>query len=101
MATQGSIHNRDISSKESTGFDDWVRSDEYHNARLIKPDPHLDDVNKIAADNGMPPIAVSDAQGKLLNLIARSINAKKVLEVGTLAGQVGLIHICENVFTYD
>lgn len=86
MATEGSIPNRDISAKESTGFEDWVRSDQYHNARLIKPDPHLDNVNKIAAENGLPPIAVSDAQGKWLHLIAKSIQAKRIIEVGTLAG---------------
>jgi len=86
MSAQASVPGRHITAQEPTGYQDWIRSDEYHNQRLIKPDPHLDNVNKVAEENGLPPIAVSDAQGKLLNLIARSIRAKKVGEVGTLAG---------------
>ena len=34
----------------------------------------------------MPAISVSAAQGKLLNLLARSIGARRVLEIGTLGG---------------
>ena len=34
----------------------------------------------------MPAIAVSPPQGRLLELIARSIGARKVLEIGTLGG---------------
>jgi predicted O-methyltransferase YrrM len=35
---------------------------------------------------GLPPIAVSAVQGKLLHVLARSIGARRVLEVGTLGG---------------
>lgn len=35
---------------------------------------------------GLPPIDVSPAQGKFLNLIARSVRARRVLEIGTLGG---------------
>lgn len=35
---------------------------------------------------GLPPIDVSPAQGKFLHLIARSIGARRVLEIGTLGG---------------
>jgi predicted O-methyltransferase YrrM len=35
---------------------------------------------------GLPPIDVSPPQGKFLNLIARSIRARRVLEIGTLGG---------------
>ncbi|KAG8924022.1 hypothetical protein FRC01_012024 [Tulasnella sp. 417] len=71
---------------ESTGYDDWLRSDQYHNSFLVKPDPALDNVNQLAAQNGLPPIAVSTALGKFLNLLITSIGAKKIVEVGTLAG---------------
>ncbi|KAK0196399.1 O-methyltransferase-domain-containing protein [Armillaria mellea] len=36
--------------------------------------------------NGLPPISVSPAQGQLLYLLAKSIGAKRILEVGTLGG---------------
>jgi predicted O-methyltransferase YrrM len=35
---------------------------------------------------GLPAIAVSPAQGKFLNLLARAMGAKRILEVGTLGG---------------
>jgi predicted O-methyltransferase YrrM len=34
----------------------------------------------------LPPIAVSPAQGKLLNLLARMMSARRILEFGTLGG---------------
>jgi len=65
---------------------EWERSDEYHNSFLIPKDDILDNVGKNSVDKGLPDIAVSKAQGRLLNLLAKSIGAKKILEVGTLGG---------------
>ncbi|KAI0721695.1 S-adenosyl-L-methionine-dependent methyltransferase [Cerioporus squamosus] len=65
---------------------EWVRSDLYHNSFLIARDDALERARKNSADKGLPEIAVSAAQGKLLNLHARSIGAKRILEVGTLGG---------------
>ncbi|KAG8835195.1 hypothetical protein FRB91_001235 [Serendipita sp. 411] len=70
----------------STQLFDWKRSDEYHNSFLIAPDEQLERAHQRTLDAGMPDIAVSEAQGKLLMLLCKSINAKRVLEVGTLAG---------------
>lgn len=39
-----------------------------------------------AAAAGLPAIAVSPPQGKLLNLLARTIGARTILEFGTLGG---------------
>ncbi|EMD38535.1 hypothetical protein CERSUDRAFT_94063 [Gelatoporia subvermispora B] len=64
----------------------WARSDQYHNSFLIQPDEALEFARKNSDENGLPAIAVSTAQGKFLNLLARSIGAKRVLEVGTLGG---------------
>jgi len=64
----------------------WTRSDKYHNAFLIPEDTVLDKVLQNCAANDLPDIAVSPAQGKLLNLVAKSIGAKRILEVGTLGG---------------
>lgn len=64
----------------------WVRSDRYHNSFLIQPDEAFEYALQNSQANGLPPIAVSAAQGKLQYLFAKSINAKRVLEVGMLGG---------------
>jgi len=69
-----------------TSLADWTRSDEYHNSFLLPADDVLDSALANSKANDLPDIAVSPAQGKFLNLLARSINAKRVLEVGTLGG---------------
>ncbi|KAH9934772.1 O-methyltransferase [Fomitopsis serialis] len=66
--------------------EDWARSDTYHNSFLLLPDEALDFAKANGAKNGLPDIAVSAAQGKYLDLLVRSIGAKRVLEVGTLGG---------------
>ncbi|MBO9567461.1 MAG: 6-phosphogluconolactonase [Cellulomonas iranensis] len=43
-------------------------------------------VRTAAADAGLPDIAVSSAQGRLLELLARAVGARRVLEIGTLGG---------------
>lgn len=70
----------------------WDRSDQYHNSFLIPKDDVLDAVVRKNTEQGLPNIAVSKAQGKLLSLVAKSIGAKRILEVGTLGGQVLLRH---------
>jgi hypothetical protein len=67
-------------------LDDWERSDKYHNSFLLLPDPALEAAAKRNDEQGLPDVAVSPAQGKFLNLLAQSIGAKKILEVGTLGG---------------
>ncbi|CAA7266268.1 unnamed protein product [Cyclocybe aegerita] len=69
-----------------TTIEDWTRSDVYHNSFLLPKDDTLEEALKNNKEQGLPDIGVSAAQGKLLNLLAKSINAKRVLEVGTLGG---------------
>ena len=64
----------------------WTRSDVYHNSFLIPQDEAFDEITANSDANGLNKFAVSVAQGKFLNLLARSIGAKKILEVGTLGG---------------
>ncbi|KAI0082708.1 O-methyltransferase family 3 protein [Panus rudis PR-1116 ss-1] len=71
---------------ESYTLSDFARSDAYHNSFLIPQDEALEFALKNSEENGLPRIAVSTSEGKLLNLLARSIGAKRVLEVGTLGG---------------
>lgn len=72
--------------KGSVSYEDWAKSDAYHISYLIPEDPILEAAKKNSHDKGLPEIAVSTAQGKYLNLTAKSIGAKRILEVGTLGG---------------
>ncbi|HEX4860335.1 MAG TPA: O-methyltransferase [Rhizomicrobium sp.] len=64
----------------------WQDIDAYWDGVLIGDDPALDAARKANADAGLPDIAVASNQGKLLNLMARMIGARRILEVGTLGG---------------
>jgi methyltransferase (TIGR00027 family) len=64
----------------------WKAVDDYVTERLVSPDAALDAALESSAEAGLPPIAVSPPQGKLLDVLARSIGARRVLEIGTLGG---------------
>lgn len=64
----------------------WSAVDQYFAERIVREDEALTASLREAEAAGMPAIAVSAAQGKLLHLLARSIGAKRILEVGTLGG---------------
>ncbi|MER9883693.1 MULTISPECIES: O-methyltransferase [unclassified Mesorhizobium] len=64
----------------------WASVDDYIVEALFEADAALDAVLAANRDQGLPPIDVSPAQGKLLSLLARMLGAKKVLEIGTLGG---------------
>ena len=64
----------------------WSAVDDYVEHHLIGDDPALAAVLEASHATGLPSIAVSPSQGKLLNVLARSVGAKRVLEVGTLGG---------------
>jgi predicted O-methyltransferase YrrM len=64
----------------------WRAVDDYIAERLVEPDPALAAALDASAAAGLPPIAVTPAQGKLLHLLARAIGARRILELGTLGG---------------
>jgi len=64
----------------------WSAVDRYISGLVVQPDAALDQALASTAAAGMPAIAVSAAQGKLLHLMARMIGAERILEVGTLGG---------------
>jgi predicted O-methyltransferase YrrM len=64
----------------------WSAVDSYIGERLIGSDPALDATLSASAEAGLPAIAVSPTQGKLLHLLARALGARTVLELGTLGG---------------
>lgn len=64
----------------------WQAVDEYITSLLIPPDPILDAALAASDAAGLPSIHVSPNQGKLLHLLARIHGARRILELGTLAG---------------
>jgi predicted O-methyltransferase YrrM len=64
----------------------WTEVDDYIASLLIPPDAALDGALKASDEAGLPPINVSANQGKLLMLFARMLNARNILEIGTLGG---------------
>ena len=64
----------------------WTDVDRYLNDLLVPADPALDDALEASHAAGLPAIAVAPNQGKLLHLLARSIGARNILEIGTLGG---------------
>jgi predicted O-methyltransferase YrrM len=64
----------------------WTAVDRYISDLLVDSDPALDKVLEESAAAGLPPIAVTPNLGKLLYLLARIQGAKRILEIGTLAG---------------
>jgi predicted O-methyltransferase YrrM len=64
----------------------WSTVDEIVEGQLIGEDRELDAALAANAAAGLPPIAVTPSQGKLLHLLARSIGARSILEIGTLGG---------------
>jgi predicted O-methyltransferase YrrM len=63
-----------------------IQVDEYFDELLVKPDPILEAALAAGLAAGMPQIQVSPTQGKFLHLLALIQGARRVLEVGTLAG---------------
>jgi predicted O-methyltransferase YrrM len=60
----------------------WTAVDRYLTELLVPPDPAL----RAALDSDLLPHDVSPLEGKLLYLLARAVEARAVLELGTLAG---------------
>lgn len=64
----------------------WTRTEAYHNSFLLPKDEALEKIRENNKLNGLADIAVGPAQGKFLHLLARSLDAKRILEIGTLGG---------------
>jgi predicted O-methyltransferase YrrM len=64
----------------------WTAVDDYLNELIVRPDEALSATLEASRAGGLPEIAVSAPQGKLLNLLALAMGAKRILEIGTLGG---------------
>lgn len=67
-------------------FRQWTAVDDYLAGLLTPADAALDAALQATIDAGMPQIHVSSLQGQLLHVLARSVGARAILEIGTLAG---------------
>jgi len=64
----------------------WAEVDHYLTDLLVGQDDVLRETLRSSDAAGLPAINVSPPQGKLLHLLARLGGARRVLEIGTLAG---------------
>jgi len=64
----------------------WTSVDDYINSQLVPSDPALDVALAACDEAELPAISVTPSQGKLLHMLARLVNAKNILEIGTLGG---------------
>jgi predicted O-methyltransferase YrrM len=64
----------------------WEAVDQYIEELFVPADDALDLALAESAAAGLPQIAVSPIYGKLLTLLARSMDARTILEIGTLGG---------------
>ncbi len=64
----------------------WTDVDQYVEDLLLPSDPALTAALEASAAAGLPPIQVSPAQGKFLNLLVQCVRAQSILEIGTLGG---------------
>ena len=64
----------------------WTAVDTYVADLFTPPDAALEAALADSAAAGLPPIQVSPTQGKLLQILARAVGARRILEIGTLGG---------------
>jgi predicted O-methyltransferase YrrM len=66
--------------------DIWEAVENYLDKTLIPPDSALDAALADAVAANLPAIQVASVHGKLLHLLARIMEARNILEIGTLGG---------------
>jgi predicted O-methyltransferase YrrM len=64
----------------------WTAVEDFLSDVVVRPDSALKHALTAALEAGMPPIEVAPNAGKLLKLLVQLSGARRVLEIGTLAG---------------
>ena len=64
----------------------WTAIDRYFESQLHPDDEALVAADRATRDAGMPPIAVASNQARFLQILALSVGARRILEIGTLGG---------------
>ena len=73
-------------SEAQPAQDKWAAVDRYFTEKLSLSDPALDAALAANKAAELPAIDVAPNQGKLLQLFAQMVGARKILEIGTLGG---------------
>ena len=82
----GAAHRRLAGGMTDPTPDGWRRVDAYLAHTLIGRDPALEAAVAVQRQARLPAIEVAPVSAKLLYLLARIARARRVLEIGTLAG---------------
>lgn len=64
----------------------WTAVERYMTDLIVKQDAALDAALAESNAAGLPPISVAPTEGKLLHVLALSVGARNILEIGTLGG---------------
>ncbi len=64
----------------------WTEVDRYFDGHLVGEDDALDAALKSSEAAGLPAISVAPNQGKFLMMLALMVDARRILEIGTLGG---------------
>jgi predicted O-methyltransferase YrrM len=64
----------------------WDNIEHYTSGLLATSDAHLKAALEASVKGGLPSIQVSPVEGKLLAILAQTVGAKRILEIGTLGG---------------
>ena len=64
----------------------WTAVEDYIAGHLVPSDKALEAAREANLAAGLPAIDVTPAEGKLLHLLARIVDARRILEIGTLGG---------------
>ena len=64
----------------------WIAVEDFLSELVVRPDNSLKRAVTSALEAGLPPIEVAPTAGKLLKLLVQLSGARRVLEIGTLAG---------------
>lgn len=68
----------------------WAETEAFLTRLMCPPDPDLERVLQVSAQENLAPINVTELQGKQISLLARLIGARRILEVGSLGGYSAL-----------
>jgi predicted O-methyltransferase YrrM len=75
------VHDRDMDTREQ-----WSAVDAHLIGELVMEDDALAAARASAREHGLPPIEITANQGAFLALLAQIAGARRILELGTLAG---------------
>jgi len=77
---------QDKFTPDQRSLDQWAAVDRYFSEQLSLSDPELDAAMAANKAAELPAIDVAPNQGKLLQLLAQLVGARRILEIGTLGG---------------